>query len=588
MDFAGPIRLSPDKRAVGKRGRLMTIDFNRKWKWAAAVSFGCLATVPVQAQTSDNPSDFKRCDGFGAPNENGDGMTKMASGFLGLFRMATHAGDTSLSAPTFSEEGIVACESALKQQRLSPTYHLRRASLIRARGLHRLHLSQYKSMIADLDAADAEGRLAGSPYYDRSLGVGNKLFRAYALDKSGEKSAAVELLRQVRAQRPYTFQTLLSASIIELQSTHDWNAFLSQIEEMTLIHPRARQLYFYTAMDMGAFDKAVAIRPVIDSVVPKKWANGFMISNHESIRAEKFADDVNMDAAMAIALAAVGRTDEADSLLKAIEARLQTAQQDLPLGPKGRKPPRAERDTHDQILRSLPMLNINVARHRFAIELLALAKTGDKAKLEEALGRDRIPTAAWMPLLLRTLKANSKQGQGEEIATILAEIERRQDADRHVPEISMETLYNVIPGAETAERLPKYKGAKNIIGENTGNGFTHKKDGDVITVNFGGVTATASTVEEMALLKAAENARALGHTHIATLTSELSQRTLHTYSMYASGSSPMGYSVDLRYVSFGPSPPPAGYEAYAAKGIAVDKIINDLGPIYKNAKGDVK
>lgn len=531
----------------------MNFSMNYRARFSAVALLLVLASgAPAAAQTApaDNPNAFKLCDGFGAPNENGDGMTKMASGFLGLFRMASHAGDTSKSSPTFSKGGVDACNDALAQQRLAPQYHLRRASLIRARGLHQFGLDQYQDGMKDLDASDVEGRLAKAPYYERSVGVGNKLFRAYALQKMDNKQPALALLREVRQERPYTFQTQLSTNALEYQMTNDWPGFLSHLEQMATVHPKARLLLFYAAMDSGAFDKAVAIHPTIDLALPPEKNGGFRIANYENLRAEQFADRISIDTANALALAGINRKDDALALLAKLEERIMVAAGPLPLKADGRKQPKLERDSHAATQKRLPELTAKISQVRQAIALLDVSKKGDLIELHRAMaGSAAPPTGAWVPLILRTLKANATTNHAE-IDSVLATIEKRLGEAKKIPAITQQELYNIIPGAETPERLPKFKGAKNIIGENTGNGFVVRKDGEVTEVGFGGVSATASTVEEMALLKAAEDAKALGHTHIATLTSNISQRTLHTHGPYfGSVTSPMGYNVELRYIS---------------------------------------
>ena len=162
------------------------------WPLRASVALAC-ALAPSVAMASPQP--FQLCDGYGTPTENGDGMTKEARGLFGLFAPLGSAGNTRRSTPSLGASGMAACDEALADPRLLDKHWLRRASLIRARAMHDLAASNPDQALIDLDRAQAAIRTPDDPYIRRSLGLGIKLVRAFALRSKGDMAGATAILK---------------------------------------------------------------------------------------------------------------------------------------------------------------------------------------------------------------------------------------------------------------------------------------------------------------------------------------------------------------------------------------------------------
>ena len=547
---------------------------------AQAQAIGAATQGTAAAQSQPNLGDFARCDGFGAPNEHGDGMTRQALGFLGIFRPEPGRGDGTAHTPRFNSAGIAACDSALEQSRLAASYHLRRASLLRARAIHRMSLDQFREAILDLNLADREGAQSGTRLYDRSMGVGNNLLRAYALARSGQAADAAAASRRIWAMRPYSLNVAKAAASISLLATNDWEQFRRDLEAMADIHPQIRPLLFVVMVDNGDFADAIRLRAQIRLLAPRARYAGFSITDLDRIHGEIFASNVQLDAIEAFALAATGQAEQAQARIAAIRARLTLAATDLPNRPDGSRQPREIRDIQAAIQARLPEATREVDSIERLLRLLTVARAGDPQALLREAGPERLPADAMGLHILRTLAQAAQSERAQLAQAVEAFATQTRNARTPLP-LSLSDLYQAMPGAETEARIPRYGSARNILGENTGNGFLVTNDGPVITVNYGGLEATAAVVEEMALLKAADLARQGGYTRLAILSRRTTQRTLVTYGMYAGGPSPEGFAAEITFVPFNAGASPEDYRAFEGRSLDAARVIADLAPIYR-------
>jgi hypothetical protein len=537
--------------------------------WLAAAA---LAAFPAMAAAEEreeaiqpSPRDFEQCDGYEAPNRRGDGMTEIAGGFLGIFNSAVS--DREREDVRFNRNGMAACDRALLQaDRLLPAYHLRRANLLRARGLHRMRMAQFDDALLDLDAADAEGATQAGPLYDRSMAVGNDLLRAYALTRRARREKAMPLLEQIHVRRPYSAKLRMAALNIGMLGRADWQQYQAQLSEMATFHPEARTMLFAAAFYNTDWETMLATRPQIDFSPPRESVGGYEVTNYAQEVAELANREALFDIMTAYALAAAGREEEQ---IVALEALRQTVNRQNAAAIVAKPGEVAD-------------LQANLTDLEANIELLGIARTGDPEAFLNRLTAGPIGPSPMVLYAFRILRANMPDMPvAGEVDQVIAQLTDRLDRERAIPPIGLAELYEAMPGAETEDNLPRYKGARNIIGENTGNGYITIAEGPVTLINFGGNTATSSMVEEMALLRAAELAQQAGHTHFAILSKHMSQRTLRVSGYYGYGStSPMGWSGNLRVITFGAEGQAAPFEALADRSIDAARIMAELGPIY--------
>ena len=543
-----------------------------------------MVAPPAPPPAPINPADptlFKACDGYGAPNENGDGMTEMANGFLGLFVPEPASGNTSLATPVFTSRGIAACDAALANAtRLLPIYHLRRANLLRARAIHKLSGGDTPGARADLDAADVEGALAKEPLYDRSMGLGSRFLRAYLALQAGRKDEVLTLVQQAQAMRPYVYRVQQTGSVLALVASRDGAAYYATLDRQAALYPEVRRSLMRIAADRMDWDKVITIRQMIDLTPPAPKQGGFLVQNYDWVVAGLFVDRIGLDELTAFALAASGKNAEAKALMAEIAQRLEPLNADLPKTAEGFQPPRLERYIHANLRPLLPRFKQGLEKTQTLIDQLAIARSGNQEAFQAAIKANPLPSDGRGLFLLRSLR-DATTGPKAELDAQIAAGRNGLDTLAQTTKINLAALYGAMPAAETPARLPKYKTERNFLGEYPGNGFEIKQDGPVTKVNFGGVKAPEAVLEELALLKAAEITLAAGHDRFALLDKRITGRTMTQTGIYGGWTLPEGYVADLRIVPFDEGAPVKGYEAYAAKAVIAREVIAALGPVYQ-------
>lgn len=547
---------------------------------ARAVCAAAFACAPLAAAEAAPASDFQRCDGYGAPNDKGDGMTKAAMGFLGIFVPEPGRGNTTMSAVDFGAAGVRACDAALTNPILLPNYHLRRASLLRARAIHRMAGESYEAALADLDAAEQVGATGGDALYRRSLGAGIKLFRAYALQKLGRKAEAIEAARAAEAERPYAFGVAMVAALIALHSDHDRAAFRARALKIATVHPRVLENLFWEACEFGDFAFAAAVYPQIRLTLPRDTP-GFRVSDDGNAEARLFVQQAKLDAANAFALASTGRVAEGEALLADVRDAIAQALKPLPLRADGRPASKNDQRRHDVFRMMLPQAQQMVAVSERLLSLLALARRGAMAELEAAVAQNPLPGGGFGLALLEAAVKDSDERKAE-LGPAIAAVRERLRQEVKLPDLSLAELYEAVPEAEIAKRIPKYKFAKNFLGENTGNGFLVNAIGpDRVTIDFGGNASSSAIVEEMALLRAADMARERKKRGLVVLSRRTYERSTQVYwGGVALRTDPQGYSAELSVAFVNPEALPADLAMSKERVLDSERIYAELSPVY--------
>lgn len=528
------------------------------------------------------PQQFQACDGYGAPNQNGDGITQMATGFLGMFVPAPTSGTTSMTLPAFSQQGINACSAALNNQaRLLPAYHVRRASLLRARAIHRFSAGDKAGARTDLDASDAEGALAADPLYERSMGLGNRLLHSYFALQDGEQDRVLVQAREAARLRPYAEQVQEVANLLTLNASHDGDAYFAALDAQATFSPRLRPLVMMQAMDRLDWAKVIATRAQIDLTPPEEWQGNFALQNYDLVLARPFFEAFRLDGITVFALAAAGRQAESQQLLEDMAKRLEPLGADLPNRPDGSRPPRLQRNVHTILRNALGGLQLSLARTRSDLAMLAMARIGDANGLLAATKTAKIPEGGRGLQILQSLHDATFGPAKEAMSKQLTSSKVRLRLQRNQAPLTLADLYEAVPAPETPKRLPRYTSAKGILGLDSDSGFLVGSDGPVTKVGFGGAFAPAAVVEEMALLKAADLTLAAGKDRFILLDKKITARTMQQVSIYGGWKLPSGYSANLRIVSYGAEGPPKGYEAYATRAIMAREVADALGAAYK-------
>ena len=175
--------------------------------FAAGVLALAAAIIGHPAQAAPNPNDelFYQCDGFRPVDGSTDGVTFIRQNILfnRLLQPRVNVRPT--------KQGAAACTVALEDARLEPGYVMRRASLLRARAIHRLAAGQVAEALADLEAVRQLPIGDVDPNFHRSIMHGVDLATAYVLRLKGEHEAAEALALKAWRERPYNRSTTYGA-----------------------------------------------------------------------------------------------------------------------------------------------------------------------------------------------------------------------------------------------------------------------------------------------------------------------------------------------------------------------------------------
>lgn len=532
---------------------------------------------------------FDQCDGYGTPSGDGDGMTKAATQLFGIIGTLGSAGNTRRTTPELGAQGITSCDAALADTRLADRYWLRKASLLRARAVHDLAIGKPDDAIADLDRAAAAIRTPDDPFVRRSMTLGIDFVRAMALLAKGDRDRGLALIEAVHAQRPFDRRLSLAA----LAATGDDTSKLGETiaHDTAGLDPRFVSTIYELAFDRGDFAAVVALYPQLkaptktgDIGIPK-WETKVQDAKRDSQMIAFAAKSAGM---YAYALAALGRMDEARAALNDAKTRANLA---IP----AEIPPLAEGQNEGskaKLERSMNALLVRTGRNSLAavdtwakiIDLRAALASSDPQKAADELLSAKVPTRGVAFDLVHQL--SQKLPNDEKMKKLATDIDAAQNAPPKIDASLTKLVFEALPHSELAQRVATYRKANSdFIGYLWGgvSGFkTVEGDGpNLVTVKFTGEKSSASVVEEMTLLRAADLARERGKTGFVILERRDYERTVST-TYYGSTlrSDPQGYSTELDIELVDMAALPTQYRAVSWRVIPADKVLAELGPVY--------
>ncbi|WP_152569558.1 MULTISPECIES: hypothetical protein [Sphingomonas] len=545
---------------------------------------GSAASAGLLTTSGPGVAWFEQCDGYGKPTENGDGMTKEASGFLGIFTGGPSAGNTRRSTPAFGAAGVQACDTALADPRLRERYWARRTSLLMARAVHGLADGKADGAIADLDKAQAAVQAPNDPYYQRSLGLGLELVRAYALRQTGQEAKARELAADVLRQRPWSRAT--GSAMIAI--VPDEAAVLNgtpMVQSLARLQPKFVDAIFQRAMTTRDFATAIRLYPNL--VAPTRTLDRGTSGIAEELGRERNEAverlySVRRRGALAYALAATGDATGARRALADGDAELAQLAQPLPPLPEGEKEgwkARSRRAVNEAIVTAGQRVGSELAIWRAMTESKLALRDG---KVPAALDlKNILPNGAGYDLLLTYKQANVPDAA--RLADLLGEALKPNPKSN--PKIEIPLLFASLPHAEIPQRIATYRKANSdFIGYLWGgtSGFKTKANADgTTTISFTGQKSSGNVVEEMALLRAADYVHSLGRDGFVIRSRADFERTIQMVGMYSGGARyPDGYSTELTIEPVDVAHPSPALAAAPWRIIKADEIISALGPTY--------
>jgi hypothetical protein len=563
-----------------------------------AAAFFLSASGSAYADASS--AQYRGCDGYGAASNDGDGMTELATVLL-IFSPPGY-GNTARNTTSPGAAGIADCDAALAD--LPVKHWMRKVSLLRARAMHRLDNNDTTGALADLDLAVAAAKYADDPLYARSLGLGVTYVRAFALQKSGDVVGAKTLALNALAQRPFNRQSVVSALM-----SMGVNAPSSDIEKvehiLARLAPREIDQVFVRKLQNGQFQEAMALYP---QLVPYREIGQVNISEgqHRERDMREFGASqlfrASRAGAYAYALINLGRVQEAQSVLTTVRAQLVKDTQPPPALDSSLSPSEHARQ---MAYREEDVANrIKVASGGNKLldiwgGFVDLRLMIDQGKMTDALKVLQSKKGTWEELqLLDIVLVKLPKSDKASIATAEALKLAWTKAVKAAREPSMDTVFKSLPEPESVGRIPPYEPAKQPLFRDSGeyadmqfNGYQMQNSAtpDVVTVSFRGERSTASLIEDMALLRAADLARQAGkkgliivdrHDTAFTVSTEYYGRVVRT--------DPNGFETDLDVLFVDPNALPEKYRDQAWRVIDTDEAYAALAPVYIRSKATTK
>jgi len=545
---------------------------------------------------------YRGCDGYGAASSDGDGMTEIATVLL-IFSPPGY-GNTARGTTTAGAAGTADCDAALAD--LPAKHWMRKVSLLRARAIHRLDSGDPNGAIADLDLAAAAAKNADDPLYARSLGLSITLVRAFALRKAGDATGGEALALGAMARRPFNRQSIVST--LMAMGPDAPAADIEKVERiLARLLPTEIDRLFVEALRSGRFQEAISLYP---QLTPYREIGRVNITQgQQRERAMRdYATAVMFRAshagAYAFALAATGKDQEAQAALA--EARTQLTADTQPPPPPDPSLSRSEHARQEAFRGEETTNRVKIAASATKILDVWIALVGVRQTIGQGKAADVLKTLqtqagqkGWPELqLLDAILAKLPKSDKSSIATaqaLKADWAKSIAAQR---EPSLETFFKVLPEPETADRVPPYEPAKQPLFRDSGaysdmffNGYQQRgprADG-VTTVSVRGEHSTASMIEDMTLLRAADLARQAGKKGLIIVDRHDTQFTIGTeYYGTVVRTDPNGYETDLDVLFVDPSALPDKYREQGWRVIDVDEAYSALAPVYIKPKTSAK
>lgn len=545
---------------------------------AGAAALGGLA-APAAAQQAD----FRACDGFRAPGRDADGMQRRAQP---IFSTMMPVLGTSIPREVGREAGaagVKACDEALASPLLQPAYALRRASLLRARGLYRLAAGDHQAALADFDASDEAAAPASDLHYRRSLGLGTALLRGYAHHLAGRREEAVAAADAVIGARPTEPGLSSAAADLILAATGDWDRYTATVREAARYDPGLLIPLYIVSTLRGRFEEALSLQPQILFGIPST-RGGSLVGGRASLVVTNFLAQIEIDGSAAFARAALGRHAEAEAEMTALGERIEAALR-APAQPPAEAEQREYRRANERYRQIEP--RAEEARGRLAfwrrlVELRAMADTGRATEAVAQVTASPLGNSIYGLTIYEAL-ARSRPEAREWLAPRIASARTAVQAQlARLADISLSVLGRRLPESEDARRLPGYNGGSDgFLGSD---GFMSRRAAleGARTVKFQSDEGTAATNAEMALLRAAELAREQHKGGFIVLDRRVLQRTLVTRQYGAViDTDHEGFVAELDVVFADRNALPAGFEQSGWRFVDAADVIARLGPVYR-------
>lgn len=544
------------------------------------------ATTALDNSAANYRDDFAVCDGYAAPTRKTDGITKATW----LWGLASQTSDVRRSTSiSLGRDGGAACERALADPMLLPDYWLRRANLLQARALHVFVAGDESLALRLLDESDAVGAAQKTTTFEQSLGLGNLAVRAFVLGKMGDADATRRAAARMTELRSWSATTLRLAG-----------ALVDRIDSIEVTHQRARDRLKFLPDNAGAlaialfergeYRDALKVATVIDFEQPK-MKGGWYIEGEADRDVEIFKARALITGMRAYAASAVGNGLLASQLLASARAELDAADRPPRPGPRGAAPTKSAVREYTRRLAYISAGRNMIAQWDAAIGFAAKVPTMPTDAVYSEFDKGGFVDLGIMPDILRRMviaDTNEAAERDKMLADVLAAVAKQQQMRET---LSAGDLAAILPRPETPKMVPVMKPAGDgYFLSDTGLSRARARESDVWTIRFTHPLAAIETVEEMAMMGAAQTALEQKKDGFVILASRSFARTLHVsntmYSLVLSQyDSNEGYEAQMRVRFVDTAALPPELEGMGWRVIKASEVLSSLSSKYRRSGG---
>lgn len=529
----------------------------------AGVSTGAAAPLPGDA--------FRVCDGYDPPKGKGDGIT---TGTM-LFGLAAKERDIRRGVVNAdSRKAIEACDAALADPLLLPAFTLRRAHLMQARAFHQVGAGAFDEALRAIDAVDALKGEFDPIYFERGLGLGNRLLRAYVLIETGRTGEAGALLDAIDDERAYAASVRRTTEVLRHRIDPDLGHQLARMRAMAPVVPSMALMAFKYAMLDGRIEQAVELGAGVSFAKPQMRGN-WTAQNSDDSADREMQLEAMYAGFYAYALAASGKTREARAHLAAVRAGLDAAMAPPPPSPDGRPLSKSARNAFE--MRAV-LAKSGLEQMEGWEKIIALREEAPGLDLQGLL--DRLKAAGpEAGVVLIDLVGQLGQASQADKRAIIEEIRARHKRERD-REFATDLAHfaPMMPRAETEATQVRLGDSYFLTGE----GFTLRGDKDDPgdwTVRFTHGLATLPTLEEHAMLAAATATKAKGYDAMLVQSQRGLERTLHVTGWGSRQDVNSGREAQMRVRMVHKAALPADIAGAQWRLLDADTVIADLATL---------
>lgn len=461
-----------------------------------------VATAAAKNSDLNDRGYFAACDGYNPPTRKVDGMTKATW----LWGLGAGTSDIRRSKSiNLGSDGSAACERALADPLLLPEYWLRRTSLLQASALHAFAAGDASRSLSFVDESDRVGRTQGTGTFEQSIGLGNLAIRAFILGEEGDGDAARAAAAQMISRRPWSPSNLRLAAVLVDRLENTKVAQQNARDRLKYLPENAARLAI-SLFERGEYSEALEVAALIDFAEPK-MRRGWYIEGGEERDIKIIESRAFFAGLRAYAASAIGNGTVASQFLASARAELDAADMPPQPRPDGSPPRKSDEREYARLLPAIAAGRSGIAKWDAAITFAARVPTMPIDTVMSEFTKGGYNEFGILPDILRRMSIVDKAMAAERDKMLTDYLTNTVTEQRKREMLTLSDLATTLPRAETPKMVPVMKPAGDgYFLSDTGLSRAREDQTDVWTIRFTHPLAAIATVEEMAMMGAAQTA----------------------------------------------------------------------------------